>query len=105
MPHPIYLPVFSNAARPAHHAVFIPTGITGRQGKVIHVIGNTATGFFLEFKRSYDFLGELRKYEIIPLAEVKDQYIADTAGNGDPSTDTTARDRLESVATVIRPQP
>ncbi|KAL4780677.1 hypothetical protein BJX76DRAFT_350806 [Aspergillus varians] len=70
-------------------AVFVPTGDVGKVGKLIH--------------RNYDFSVTQRKHQIIPLALVNDQCIADTVGNGQPSADTTARDRLESVATVVPP--
>lgn len=55
MSRTIHLAIFSNGARPAHYAVFIPSGDAGKVGKLIHVTGTTATGFFLEFKRNYDF--------------------------------------------------
>jgi len=103
MPRTIHLAVFSNGARPAHYAIFIPTGDMGKIGKLIHVTGTTATGFFLEFKRNYDFSVTQRKHQIIPLAQVNEQHIADTVGNGQASADTTARDRLESVATTVQP--
>ncbi|GMG42854.1 unnamed protein product [Aspergillus oryzae var. brunneus] len=61
------------------------------------------TGFLLEFKRNYDFATEDRKYQIMPLVDVEERYVADTVGDGKMSCDTTARDRLESVATVVKP--
>ena len=70
---------------------------------MIHVTGSTATGFYLEFKRNYDFATTARQYQIVPLAQVNDQYIADTVGSGDPTADATARDRLESAALVVQP--
>jgi len=102
MPRTIYLAVFSNGARPAHWAIFIPTSNMEHKGKLIHVTGSTATGFYLEFKRNYDFASTARRYQIVPLAQVNDQYIADTVGSG-ATTNTTAHDRLESVATVVQP--
>lgn len=71
-------------------------------GKVLHVTGNPATGFFLEFKRHYDIKTETRSYQTFVLAEVNDKYVADTPGT-EESKDTTARDRLESEATVVTP--
>lgn len=72
----IYLAVFSNGARPAHYSVFVPTGnIEGTTGKVAHVVGNPATGFFLEFKRNYDLKSEERKYQLIPLVQVDEKYV------------------------------
>jgi hypothetical protein len=103
MPRTIHLAIFSNGPRPAHFAIFVPTGDAGKVGKLIHVTGTTATGFFLEFKRNYDFSVTQRKHQIIPLAQVNGQYIADTVDNGQPSADTIARDRLESIATVVPP--
>lgn len=103
MPRTIYLAVFSNGARPAHWAIFIPTPGTELAGKLIHVTGSTATGFYLEFKRRYNFATTTRRYQIVPLAQVNDQYIADTVGGGAATADTTAHDRLESAATVVQP--
>ncbi|OOO06057.1 hypothetical protein OAory_01017180 [Aspergillus oryzae] len=83
MPRPIYLALFSNGPRPAHWSIFVPTlNSTGQQGKIIHVTGTTATGFFLEFKRNYDFATEDRKYQIMPLVDVEERYVADTVGDG-----------------------
>lgn len=103
MTRTINLVVYSNGARPAHQAIFIPTGDTGQKGKVIHVVGTTATGFFLQFKRNYDFSVEDRKYKVLPLAVVEDGVAKDTVGNGEPTEDTIARDKLESVATIVQP--
>lgn len=103
MARTIHLAIFSNGARPAHYAVFVPTGDAGKVGKLIHVTGTTATGFFREFKRNYDFSATQRKHHIIPLAQVDERSITDTVGNGQPAVDTTARDRLESVATIVQP--
>lgn len=101
----IYLVIYSNGSRPAHQALFIPTKNTGSKGKVIHVTGNTATGFFLQFKRNCDFALEDRKYQVLLLAEVDDRIVrdTDTVGNGEPVEDTIARDRIESVATTVLP--
>ncbi|KAL4811873.1 hypothetical protein BDW67DRAFT_171139 [Aspergillus spinulosporus] len=68
MSRTIYLAIFSNGARPAPYAVFIPSGNAGKVGKLIHVTGTTATGFFLEFKRNYEFSLTQRKHQLIPLA-------------------------------------
>ncbi|PLN85984.1 hypothetical protein BDW42DRAFT_190484 [Aspergillus taichungensis] len=100
MSRTIHLALFSNGPKPAHYAVFIPTGDAGMKGKIIHVIGNTATGFALEFKRNYDFDLTRQRYQLIPLAQVNSQYIRDTVGNGQLSHDTIARDQLESAATM-----
>lgn len=101
MPRTIHLAVLTNGARPAHHAIFIPTGDSGKSGKLIHVTGNAVGGFFLQFKRNYNFEETYCNYEIIALAEVKDQCVRDT--EGPYAEDTTAHDRLESVATTVPP--
>ena len=103
MARTIYLAVYSNGRKPAHVAVFIPTGDQGDKGKIIHVVGNPATGFFLQFKRNYDFALDDRKYQILTLATVEDRLAKATVGNGEPGEDTIARDRLESAATVVQP--
>jgi hypothetical protein len=74
-------------------------------GKLVHVTGNPATGFFLEFKRNYDFQRTRTDHRIILLGQVNDTFVTDIAGTQPPSVDTTARDRLESTATVITPPP
>lgn len=103
MTRTLYLAIYSNGRKPAHVAVFIPTGDQGDKGKIIHVVGNPATGFFLQFKHNYDFVLDDRKYQIITLATVEDRLAKDTVGNGEPGEDTIARDRLESAATVVQP--
>ncbi|KAB8218746.1 hypothetical protein BDV33DRAFT_205151 [Aspergillus novoparasiticus] len=103
MPRLIYLALFSNGPHPAHWSIFIPTLSTGQQGEIIHVTGTTVMGFFLEFKRNYDFAIEDRKYQIIPLADVEERFVTDAVGDGTLSCHTTARDRLESAATVVKP--
>ncbi|KZF20178.1 hypothetical protein L228DRAFT_249855 [Xylona heveae TC161] len=103
MSRAIYLVVFSNGSKPAHWAIWIPTGNAGAKGKLMHATGNPATGFFLEFRRNYDFEDETRRYKVIELAQVSDKYIADTVGNGELINETTARDRFESAATTVAP--
>jgi hypothetical protein len=103
MARSIYLAIFTNKAKPAHWAIFVPTGGQGLKGKLIHVTGNPATGFFLEFKRNYDFLLTKRAHQIIELGQIHDQLIADAADTLPLTVDTTARDRLESTATVVTP--
>ncbi|KAF2815587.1 uncharacterized protein BDZ99DRAFT_484552 [Mytilinidion resinicola] len=102
MARTIYLAVFTNGQRAAHWAIWIPT--TGQEvvGKMLHVSGSPATGFFLEFKRNYDFRSTNRRYQVLPLAQVHDQYVVDTPGDT-LITETTARDRVESTATVVPP--
>jgi hypothetical protein len=103
MARTIYLAVFANGPKPAHWSIWIPTGGQGLKGKMIHVVGNPATGFFLEFKRNYDLQLTRTRYQIIQLGEVHDQVVADAAANATATRDTTARDRLESTATVVTP--
>ncbi|KAF2653102.1 hypothetical protein K491DRAFT_680795 [Lophiostoma macrostomum CBS 122681] len=100
----IYLAVFSNGSRPAHWAIWIPTaGLPGQtKGKLLHVTGNTATGFHLEFKRNYNLESTNSRYQIFDFAQVHDQFVTDTPGTS-VMTDTTARDRLESTALGVTP--
>ncbi|PIG83278.1 hypothetical protein AARAC_009119 [Aspergillus arachidicola] len=60
-------------------------------------------GFSLEFKRNYDFVTDYRKYQIMPLVDIEERSVANTVGDSKMSCDTTARDRLESVAIVVKP--
>jgi len=100
MPRTIYISITKNpGGKPAHWALFIPTTNTPLSGKILHATGNTSTGFFLEFKRNFDFNTELRTYKLLPLAEVEDRLVRDTPGHEEE--DTTARDRLESLATTV----
>ncbi|KAL4778848.1 hypothetical protein BJX76DRAFT_342305 [Aspergillus varians] len=104
MPRTIYLAEFSNGPRPAHQSIFVPTGGTGKKGKLIHVDGNPAYGFLLEFLRNFDFADFSSTYRIVALGHVDDRYVTDTPGNnGNPSKDAIARDRLESAATLVAP--
>jgi hypothetical protein len=72
-----------------------------QKGKLIHVTSNTATGFFLEFKRNYDFRQTRIVHQTIQLGHFQDQFVADAAETLPLTADTTARDRLESTATVV----
>ncbi|KAJ5477843.1 hypothetical protein N7530_003352 [Penicillium desertorum] len=99
MPRTIYLAVLSRGTQPAHYAVYIPTGDTGDVGKLIHVTGNPAQGFFLEFRRNYDFEAPPTK---LPTDSPSASGRSDTVGNKEIG-DTIARDRFESVATTVQP--
>ncbi|KAJ5449758.1 uncharacterized protein N7458_006207 [Penicillium daleae] len=92
MTRTINISITSNGARPGHWAIFVPSADSSTMGKFIHLTGNPATGFFLEFKRNYDIKNTDGKDHIIPLAEVEER-------------DTIARDRLESVANIVKPPP
>ncbi|OAX82367.1 hypothetical protein ACJ72_03284 [Emergomyces africanus] len=103
----IYLAIFSNGPRSAHWAIFVPEAgnpQNPQKGKLIHVTGNPVTGFFLQFKRNYDFTQTRTAHEIIPLTEIDERLVSNPQStNAPPTNDTTARDQLESVATVVNP--
>ena len=61
---------------------YLPTDGQMAKGKLIHVVGNPATGFALEFKRNYDFEQTSRGFRHIPLAQVNDQHVRDTDSGG-----------------------
>jgi hypothetical protein len=103
MTRSIYLAAFTNGAKPAHWSIWFPTNGQGTKGKLIHVTGNPATGFFLQFKRNYDFAETNRAYQIIELGQIDDKLVADMADSLPATVDTTARDRLEFTATVVKP--
>ncbi|ODM19114.1 hypothetical protein SI65_05731 [Aspergillus cristatus] len=93
MTRTIYLALFNNGPKPN----------TNTLGKLIQVDGNPATGFHLQFVRNYNIASDtLSEYKLTPLAEVDDKYVADPAGT-ERSIETTARDRLESVAMAVKP--
>ena len=107
MARTIHLAIFSNGPKPAHWSIWIPTAGQESMGKLIHVTGNPATGFFLEFKRNFDRARDVdfteTEHRIIALGEIRDSYIKDLALTAPQTRDTTARDRLESTATTIAP--
>ncbi|KAL4969157.1 uncharacterized protein BDV14DRAFT_196470 [Aspergillus stella-maris] len=103
MSRTMYLAIFSNGPRPAHQSIFIPTGNNGKKGKLIHIDGNPAYGFWLEFLRNFDFDDFVSLFLVVELGLVEGQYVKDIPGNGKQSKDTIARDRLESVATMVPP--
>jgi hypothetical protein len=103
MARSIYLAVFSNAYGPSHWAIWIPTGGQGEKGKLIQVIDAGGRGFDLQFKRNYDFGYTRMSYQIFHLAQVQDRFVADASDRMPPTVDATARDHLESAATVVPP--
>lgn len=111
MPRQIYLLAFPvskatkmNGGR-AHWAIFVPNIDSSTKGKVIQVTGNPFMGFKFEFKRNYDIEDDSRAHHMLPLALVDDTHIGDSTiyGNGGSSTDSNARDILESEAKKIVP--
>ncbi|OAK95367.1 hypothetical protein IQ06DRAFT_360514 [Phaeosphaeriaceae sp. SRC1lsM3a] len=107
MTRTVYLAVFTNGSKPAHWSIWIPTAGQDRTGKLIHVTGNPATGFFLEFKRNFDRDHDIdfteTEHRIVPLGQVTDGNVKDLAPTAPQTRDTTARDRLESLATTVVP--
>ncbi|OOQ84590.1 hypothetical protein PEBR_29637 [Penicillium brasilianum] len=105
MTRPIYLAAFKNYGYPAHWAIFVPNTQAGNVGKLIHVIGSSTNGFFLEFKRNYDFSTTRSEYQMIHLADVEERFVARPVANAPKETDTTPRDRLEMAAKIVDPPP
>jgi hypothetical protein len=105
MPRTIYLAVFSNGRRPAHWAIFVPNTEAGNVGKLIHVTGSPAAGFFLGFKREYDFGETHQQYRLIPLAAVEECFVATPKADAPKTIDDTPCDRLEMVAKIVDPPP
>ncbi|KAJ5964328.1 uncharacterized protein N7479_004204 [Penicillium vulpinum] len=108
MTRTIHLVISSNGRKPAHFAIFVPIKDQGLTGKLIHVTGNPATGFFLEFQRNHDIKAihedAQEPYQVLPVAQIGGRYIIDTPYEGTTVVrDTTARDRLESAALSIPP--
>jgi hypothetical protein len=81
-----------NTGRPAHWGIFIPTTGSATKGKMIHVVGNPATGFTLEFKRNYNIGQTTRAHELVELCQVADNLVNDAVSDGTPSADTIGRD-------------
>jgi hypothetical protein len=127
----IYHVAFSNGWRNAHWAIFIlspdavplpvppstsdtatvkssvtdsTTSSIPSTGHIIHVIGNKATGFTLEFKRNYSFLDQERRFVITSLGSVSAKFIRERPydkGKGAVS-DATPTDRMEMYATMVK---
>ncbi|KAH7380250.1 hypothetical protein DE146DRAFT_793487 [Phaeosphaeria sp. MPI-PUGE-AT-0046c] len=107
MTRTIHLAIFSNGSKPAHWSIWIPTAGQESMGKLIHVTGNPATGFFLEFKRNFDRTHDIdfteTEHQIIELGQISDGYVKDLVPMAPQTRDTIARDRLESAATTVAP--
>ena len=102
MPRPLRLIVYhTNGTVRAHHSLFIPLTTNPRTGKIIHAVGTPFTGYGLVFKRNYDLDTEDRRYSIIPLCEISDEYVLDTPGDGKLSEDVNPQDKLEVEAKKV----
>jgi hypothetical protein len=126
----VYHVAFSNGWRNAHWAIFIPspdavplpvllstsdtatakfsvtdstTTSIPSTGHIIHVVGNKATGFTLEFKRNYSFLDEDRRFVITSLGSVSAKFIRERSYDKGKRvvSDATPTDRMEMYATMI----
>lgn len=105
MPRTIHLQILpggflntSHGRVPAHWSIFIPSLTNPRVGKSFDAIGTPFTGYSLRFRRNYSLDAEPRKFTLVPIADVGDEYVEDTPGDGKPSEDVDAKDGLEREA-------
>lgn len=70
-------------------------------GKRIHVEGSLHSGFAISFERNYNIKEYSWTYQLFQLGEVTDDCVDDVPGDGSPSSDQNAQDRLERVAISI----
>lgn len=91
----ISLLVYHSQLFPAHWGLWIPSAGNPTVGKVIHVTGDSFTGFGHELKRGYSTVNTDRKPGLFFLANVEDRHIVDTPVCG---VDTIAVDDIERIA-------
>ncbi|KAI1295278.1 hypothetical protein F5Y03DRAFT_371858 [Xylaria venustula] len=103
MPRKIYLIVYKSPLFPAHWALWVPSKAKPNIGKRIHAEGDAATGFRLSFDRNYNITQDSRKYEVLTLAEIEQDLVLDTPGDGTNSVDAEPRDAVETVAAKVPP--
>lgn len=87
---------------PAHWALYVPSATDSRIGKTFDAIGTPFTGYSIRFRRNYELDGEPRKFSEVLIADVDDALVLDTPGDGKPSEDQDAKDRLEQEAMRVR---
>ncbi|KAI0111285.1 hypothetical protein GGR51DRAFT_72408 [Nemania sp. FL0031] len=103
MSRTISLIIYKSPFFPAHWAMWVPSEANQDIGKRIHIEGDVANGFKLSFNRNYNIKEDSRKKEVLRLAEVGADLIADTPGNGLDSVDTESKDEVERVAADVPP--
>jgi hypothetical protein len=102
MSRKIYLISYDSPLFPAHWALWIPSASNPSLGKIIHVTGDAAQGFELQFKRNYDISITQRKHHIIPIGSVDNSHIVDGPGGRTVTDDVpTEGDTLEETAAKI----
>ncbi|KAF4999989.1 hypothetical protein FDECE_11337 [Fusarium decemcellulare] len=104
MARSIYLLVYNSRLFPAHWVLWIPSKDNTKIGKVIEAAGDVATGFDITFERNFN-IGELtRTHELVELAQVDDDHIVDTLGDGsnyaerESEGNLVAQDKIEEAA-------
>jgi len=109
MPRPLILLTYpggfqnkSHGRVPAHWALYIPSTTDSRVGKTFDAIGTPFTGYSIRFRRNYNLDDEPRQFSEVPIVEVEDALVTDTPGEGKPSEDQDAKDRLEQEAMTVR---
>lgn len=103
MSRTVYLVIFNSPLFPAHWALWIPLTDNQSVGKLLHATGDAAAGFQVAFERNYDLGATTRRHQVLPLAQVSDQYVVDIKGDGSRSQDQIAYDYLEQVTLRIPP--
>lgn len=95
--------VYHSQLFPAHWGLWIPSAGNPTVGKVIHVTGDSFSGFGHELKRGYSTVNTDRKPDLFFLANVEDRHIVDTPVCGVDTivVDTIAVDDIERIALAI----
>ncbi|KAF2650382.1 hypothetical protein K491DRAFT_139372 [Lophiostoma macrostomum CBS 122681] len=98
----LYLITYRRVLRErTHFAIWAPYKEEGGTGTLIQVLGAPMAGYGLEFKRAYSPAAADEPKEMIPLAKIDAQLLGHWTGT--PSTDSTPRGNLESIAAQIPP--
>lgn len=102
MSHKIYLLKYPAPLRQrSHFAIWAPSAEDSSIGKIIQVLGTPFTGFSLDIQQGYHISKALPKPVVIELGVFNCQIVTETHVGQLP--DTTARDKLESVARSVAP--
>jgi len=101
MTRDIHLIFYPSPLFPAHWGLWIPSVGNPQIGKMVHVVGDVATGFEHQFKRNYSLITTTRRYDLVLLAKVDDKHVVDVPGNGEGSSDKNPADDIERKALTV----
>jgi len=70
MTRDIHLIFYPSPLFPAHWGLWIPSVGNPQIGKMVHVVGDVATGFEHQFKRNYSLITTTRRYDLSSLPKL-----------------------------------